>query len=80
MEIKCAYCKGSGKKYGERGGYTDKCPVCYGAGKVDIPSGSNTTECSYCSGSGKKYGEHGGYTDICPTCNGIGVAYKRKFE
>jgi len=72
MIIKCGYCKGSGKKYSNA---TDICPVCSGAGQVDVPSEHYT--CGYCKGSGHKYSNA---SDICPVCNGVGVTRVAKYD
>jgi len=67
MMITCAYCQGTGKKYGR--GTETVCPVCDGSGQVNVPT--NHIECGYCKGTGHKYGR--GTETICPVCNGIGI-------
>jgi len=67
MIIECAYCEGTGHKYGRND--STVCPVCDGNGKVNAPSENYT--CDYCKGTGHKYGRRD--STICSVCNGIGV-------
>ena len=46
MIIECAYCEGTGHKYGRHD--STVCPVCDGNGKVNAPSENYT--CDYCKG------------------------------
>ena len=73
MIINCAYCEGTGRKYGR--GESAICPVCDGNGKVNVPSDNET--CDYCKGTGRKYGR--GESAICPVCNGVGVTRVKDF-
>jgi len=80
MEIRCTFCNGTGEKYKNRYSEKEICPVCYGAGDVEIPTNSNLTECAFCGGTGEKDKDRYSTREICPACNGLGSTYKRKFE
>ena len=68
MIIQCSYCKGTGRKYASYE-YTDTCPICEGAGNIDVPS---IAKCNSCRGTGRKYASYE-YTDICAVCRGTAV-------
>ena len=74
MIIKCSYCKGTGRKYANYN-YTDICPICGGAGNIDVPS---IAICNACKGTGRKYGNYS-YLDICSACRGTGVTSIRSY-
>lgn len=46
--VSCAPCRGIGRARGF------ECPICHGAGKLEIPEGA---QCPRCMGSGKEPGE-----------------------
>ncbi|MDP2279814.1 MAG: hypothetical protein Q8K51_16540 [Nitrospirota bacterium] len=86
-EIKCAFCKGTGKDPFNLLSELATCQVCAGAGKVEVkepviecayckgtgvcPQGARVT-CTVCNGKGMVTVE--GPTDECPKCKGTGAA------
>lgn len=74
MIITCAYCQGSGHKYGIHD--SNICPVCNGAGEVNVPNDHGI--CNYCQGTGHKYGRHD--STICTVCHGVGVTRRVGFS
>ena len=66
-EIKCAFCKGTGKDPFELLSSMSICQVCLGRGKVKVTP--PTTKCAFCNGTGV-------YLDkriTCTVCRGKGV-------
>lgn len=67
--LKCAYCKGTGRKYADD---TIACPICNGRGVIllEIDCELPLVVCAYCKGAGRKYADD---TIRCPQCNGSGA-------
>jgi len=67
-EIKCAFCKGTGKDPFDLLSKLATCQVCGGRGKVEIKGPA--IKCTYCKGTGV-YPHNGRVT--CTVCNGKGM-------
>jgi len=66
-QIKCAFCKGTGKDPFELLSELATCQVCHGAGKVEVKE--LVIKCIYCKGSGVYHNTR----LTCTVCNGKGV-------
>jgi molecular chaperone DnaJ len=71
--LRCRTCLGSGKKE-SKSGKRPPCPMCHGAGKVTLPSGTYLVEkeCSHCAGDGRHA------PALCGGCRGTGVATRKE--
>lgn len=72
IEVKCAFCKGTGKDPFQLLSKLSDCQVCLGKGKVRI-SGPKI-KCNFCNGTGVQP-----YTTSrlhCSACGGVGVVTK----
>ncbi|CUG67522.1 DNA-J chaperone, putative [Bodo saltans] len=67
--LRCRPCLGSGRKEA-KSGKRPPCPMCHGAGKVTLPSGTYLVEkeCSHCAGDGRHA------PALCGGCRGTGTA------
>lgn len=91
VEVKCAFCNGTGKDPFQLLSKLSDCQVCLGKGKVKITS--PTMKCNFCNGTGVQpyttsrihclaCGGVGVVTKIgpsqkCPTCGGTGIYPRR---
>ena len=72
VEVKCAFCNGTGKDPFQLLSKLSNCQVCSGKGKVKIAG--PTVKCNFCNGTGVQP-----YTTNrvhCLACGGIGVVTK----
>ena len=69
-EVKCAFCKGTGRDRFPVLSPLSKCPVCNGKGVVRVQKPYE--KCKRCTGTGLYFGSH----LYCWTCHGKGVVPK----
>jgi len=70
VEVKCAFCNGTGKDPFQLLSKLSNCQVCSGKGKVKIAS--PTVKCNFCNGGVQPYTNR----VHCLACGGVGVVTK----